>query len=434
MHNSLCCGKHALMAVGQRPRIFYGYYLVAVTFLFLTLFNGCAVSVFSLFVRPLEDSLGWGRSQVMAGFTFFYLLVGFASPVVGRLVDRYGARPVMPIGAVTMGLGLLLLSRASDLWMFYLGYIVVGTGAAGMGPVPCSAVIANWFKRKRGMALGLMAAGIGAGGVVMAPFVGFILAQFDWRMAYLSMAVLVVAIVVPLSLGVIRTRPAEMGLNPDGVSGPAARPEEAGRKKQEATGLSLRQSTRTSAFWMIAVAISFSNFANMSVFQASSSYLGDAGFPIATAATAVGLVGFGSAAGKILFGWMCDRIAANRVCAIGIALQLAGTLFLMAVSEGSSTILVWCYALLLGFGVGAWLPTLSMMSSINFGLLFYGTVFGSLNLLNSTGTATGPLFSGLAYDLTGSYMSAFTTCAVLMAIAIPAALMVRKPSLPITSD
>lgn len=419
---------------GQRPRIFYGYYLVAVTFVFLTLFNGCAVSVFSLFVRPLEDSLGWGRSQVMAGFTFFYLLVGFASPVVGRFVDRYGARPVMPIGAVTMGFGLLILSRASDLWMFYLGYIVVGTGAAAMGPVPCSAVIANWFKRKRGTALGLMAAGIGAGGVVMAPFVGFILARFDWRMAYLSMAVLVVAVVVPLSLGLIRTRPAELGLTPDGDSTPPARPEESGKKDHELTGLSLRQSVRTSAFWLIAVAISFSNFANMSVFQASSSYLGDAGFSIATAATSLGLVGFGSAAGKILFGWMCDKMPANRVCAIGIGLQLAGTIFLISVHDGSSTLLVWCYALLLGFGVGAWLPTLSMMSSVNFGLLFYGTVFGSLNLLNSTGTATGPLFSGLVYDVTGSYVSAFVACAVLMAIAIPAALMVRRPSLPVTSD
>ena len=415
----------------HRSRVFYGYYLVAVTFLFLTLFNGCAVSVFSLFVRPLEDSLGWGRGQVMAGFTFFYLLVGFASPVVGRFVDRYGARPVMPIGAVTMGLGLLLLSRASELWMFYLGYTVVGTGAAAMGPVPCSAVISNWFKRKRGSALGLMAAGIGAGGVVMAPFVGFILARFDWRMAYLSMAILVVAVVVPLSLWVIRTRPAEKGLNPDGVSAPATPPEEAGKNRQDVTGLSLRQSVRTSAFWLIAVAISFSNFANMSVFQASSSYLGDSGFPIATAATAVGLVGFGSAAGKILFGWLCDRIPANRVCAIGIALQLAGTIFLISVQEGSSPLLVWSYALLLGLGVGAWLPTLSMMSSINFGLLFYGTVFGSLNLLNSTGTATGPLFSGLAYDLTGSYSGAFIICAVLMAIAIPAALMVRRPSQPV---
>ena len=410
----------------RRP--FYGYFLVAVTFVFLTLFNGCAVSVFSLFVRPLEESLGWGRGQVMAGFTFFYLLVGIASPVVGRFVDRYGARPVIPIGAITYGIGLLLLSRTSDLWLFYLGYALVGTGGAAIGPVPCSAVISNWFKRKRGIALGLMAAGIGAGGVVMAPFVGYMLSRFDWRAAYLSMAVLVVAVVVPLALLVIRTKPAEMGLYPDGDSASAFAADGAAKVKE--TGFTLKQALRTPAFWLIAIAISFSNFANMSVFQASASFLGDAGFSIATAATALGLLGFGSAAGKVLFGWMCDRVPANRVCAIGIALQLTGTLLLMSVRAGSPQAFIWGYALISGLGVGAWLPTLSMMSSTNFGLLFYGTVFGTLNLLNSTGTATGPLFSGMAYDMSGSYMGAFITCAILMAVAIPAALMVRKPSLP----
>jgi len=411
-------------------RIFYGYHLVAVTFLFLVLFNGCAVSVFSLFVHPLEESLGWGRGQVMAGFTFFYLLVGFASPVVGRFVDRYGARPVMPIGAATYGIGLLLLSRASDLWLFYVGYAIVGAGAAAFGPVPCSAVISNWFKRKRGMALGFMAAGIGAGGVVMAPFVGFMLSRFDWRAAYLSMAVLVVAVVVPLALGIIRTKPSEMGLYPDGDSAPTIIPADAEKRAEKAIGFTLKQALRSPAFWLIAIAISFSNFANMSVFQASASFLGDAGFSIATAATALGLVGFGSATGKILFGWMCDKIPANRVCAIGIALQLTGTLLLMSVRTGSPQEFIWGYALISGLGVGAWLPTLSMMSSTNFGLLFYGTVFGTLNLLNSTGTATGPLFSGMAYDMSGSYMGAFTTCAILMAIAIPAALAVRRPSQP----
>jgi MFS family permease len=134
-------------SVPRRGRIFYGYYLLAVTFLFLVLFNGSGVFVFSLFVRPLEASLGWGRGQVMAGFTVFYAMVGIASPAVGRFVDRYGARPVIPVGAVIMALGFVLVSAMSELHLFYLGYVIIGTGAAAMGPVPCSAVISNWFKR-----------------------------------------------------------------------------------------------------------------------------------------------------------------------------------------------------------------------------------------------------------------------------------------------
>ena len=416
---------------GQRKgRIFYGYYLVAVTFLFMVLFSGCGVFAFSLFVRPLDVSLGWSRGQVMAGFTLFYLMVGLASPVVGRFVDRYGARLVMPVGGVLMGLGFILVSQMSDLYLFYLGYAVVGIGASAMGLVPCSAVISNWFKRKRGTAVGLMAGGIGAGGVVMAPFVGYMLSHFDWRAAYLSMGILIIALTVPLSLGVIRTRPSEMGLYPDGDSAPPADSDDQTCEGGDKAGFTLKQALRTRTFWLIAVALAFSNFANMSTLQSSAPFLEDIGYPTALAASAIGAIGFGSGTGKIFFGWLCDRIPAHRACAIGIALQLSGVLLLLTVRADSPLVLIWTYALLLGLGVGAWLPTLSMLSSTNFGLLFYGAVFGALNLAQSVGTATGPLFSGLVHDTVGSYSGAFITAALLLAVAIPAILLVKKPVPP----
>jgi MFS family permease len=418
------------MTASGRRRPFYGYYLVAVTFLFMILFSGCGVFAFSLFVRPLEASLGWGRGQVMAGFTLFYLMVGFASPVVGRFVDRYGARPVIPVGAVMMGLGFLLVSRMSLLPLFYLGYFIIGVGAAGMGLVPCSAVVSNWFKRKRGTALGLMAGGIGAGGVVMAPFVGHMISNFDWRAAYLAMGILIVAITVPLSLLVIRTKPAEMGLYPDGDSGPSLDPDAATRRGGDREGFTLQQALRTRTFWLVAVAFALSNFANMGTIQAAAPFLEDINYPTATAASALGAIGLGSGVGKVFFGWLCDRIRANRACAIGIALQLASVLLLLTVRPDSPVAAVWTYALVLGLGVGAWLPTLSMLASTQFGLLYYGAVFGALNMAQSTGTATGPLFTGMWYDAMGSYVGAFTIAAVLLTIAIPTILLVKRPQLP----
>jgi MFS family permease len=410
------------------PRIFYGYYLVAVTFIFLVLFSGCGVFAYSLFVRPLEAALGWGRGQVMAGFTLFYLMVGIASPVVGRFVDRYGARPVIPVGALMMGLGFVLVSRVSDLYLFYIGYVIVGIGAAAMSLVPCSAVISNWFKRKRGTAVGLMAGGIGVGGVVMAPFVGYILSHYDFRAAYFAMGILIMAVTIPLSLLVIRTRPVEMGLYPDGDSAPVGVAPDETRVGGERNGFSLRQAMSTPTFWLIAVAFCVSNFANMSTLQAAAPFVEDIGFPTATAASAVGAIGLGSGVGKIFFGWLCDRMRANRACAIGIALQLAGVLLILSLRSDSPVAAVWTYSLVLGLGVGAWLPTLSMLASVNFGLLFYGAVFGALNLAQSTGTATGPLFSGMMFDATGSYVIAFTIAAVLLAVvAIPAILLVKRP-------
>ncbi len=416
----------------QKGRIFYGYYLLAVTFLFLVLFNGSGVFAFSLFVRPLEASFGWGRGQVMAGFTVYYAMVGSASPIVGRFVDRYGARPVIPVGAVMVGLGFVIVSRMSDLYLFYLGYVIIGTGAAAMGPVPCSAVISNWFRRKRGTALGMMSAGIGAGGVVVAPFIGYMLSYFDWRTAYLSLGVLVVALTIPLARGVIRTRPSEMGLYPDGGSAPPADSADPTREGGDRAGFTLKQALRTRVFWLIAVAFFCYAFASMGALQASVPFLEDSGYPTATAATALGALGFGSAVGKILFGWLCDRMRPNRAFAIGTAVLLAGVLVLLTVRADSPLVLIWTYALLLGLGSGAWLPTLSMLVSSTFGLRFYGTVFGALNLCLSLGTASGPLFSGMMHDATDSYLATFTIFAVLLAVAIPVILLVKRPK-PSTS-
>jgi sugar phosphate permease len=411
----------------QKTRIFYGYYLLAVTFLFLVLFNGSGVFAFSLFVRPLEASFGWGRGQVMAGFTVYYAMVGIASPIVGRFVDRYGARPVIPVGAVLTGLGFVLVSRMSDLYLFYLGYVIIGTGAAAMGPVPCSAVISNWFRRKRGTAVGVMSAGIGAGGVVVAPFIGYMLSHFDWRMAYLSLAVLVAALTIPLALGLIRTRPSEMGLYPDGEKGPMGDPEDATRRGGDREGSTLKQALKTPTFWLIAVSFFCYAFASMGALQASVPFLEDIGYPTVTAASALGAIGLGSAVGKILFGWLCDRMRPNRAFAIGTAVLLAGVLVLLTVHADSPLLLIWIYALLLGLGAGAWLPTLSMLASTTFGLRFYGAVFGALNLCLSLGTAIGPLFSGIMHDATDSYVATFTIFAVLLTIAIPLILLVKRP-------
>ncbi|MFC2009247.1 MFS transporter [Chloroflexota bacterium] len=414
----------------RKGRIFYGYYLLAVTFLFLVLFNGSGVFVFSLFVRPLEASLGWGRGQVMAGFTVFYGTMGIASPLVGRFVDRYGARPVIPIGALIMGLGFVLASRMSDLYLFYLGYVIVGIGAAAMGPVPCSAIISNWFKRKRGLALGLMAAGIGAGGVVMAPFIGYMLSHYDWRAAYLSLAVVLAAVTIPLALGVIRTRPSEMGLYPDGDAAPVQDADDQRQTADERASFTLKQASHTRAFWFISIAFACYAFGSMGALQASVPFLEDIGYPTTTAAGALGAIGLGSAVGKILFGRLCDKMQAHHAFAIGAALLLAGVLVLLTVRAHSPLVLVWTYALLLGIGAGAWLPTLSMLSSTRFGLLHYGAVFGALNLWLSLGTATGPLFSGLMHDATGSYFTAFAIFAGLLALALPTILLIGKPTRP----
>lgn len=415
------------MPRAHRPRIFYGYYLVAVTFLFMLLAFGCGSFVFSLFVKPLETSFGWARGHVMVGFTIYFVVMGITSPLVGRIVDRHGPRRVIPAGGLVTALGFVLASQANSLLLFYIAYVIVGAGSAGMGIVPCSAVVSNWFKRRRGAALGIMSAGMGAGGVVMAPIVAHLIVTFDWRTAYLAMAALIAAVTIPLALAVIRHRPAEKGLYPDGDARETAAPQEGMTGQIDTRGITLRQAAGTTAIWLIGVSFFVSGFSNTGALHAPVPFLADIGFPVATAATALGTLGLGSATGKVFFGWLCDRIPPKRASALGLLLQLAGVLILLTIRSDSPPVLIWAYALLLGFGLGSWLPTMSMLVSTTFGLAYYGSVFGVIAFVESVGTSIGPLFAGLMFDATGTYYYAFVTFAALYAVAIPAILFVRHP-------
>jgi MFS family permease len=266
--------------------------------------------------------------------------------------------------------------------------------------------------------------------VVVAPFIGYMLSHYDWRAAYLSLGVILVAVTVPLALGVVRMRPSEMGLYPDGDDTPIKDTGDQKRALVESASFTLKQALRTRTFWLIAVAYACYGFGSGGAQQASVPFLDDMGYPIATAVTALGMIGAGSTIGKVLFGRLCDKMPANQAFAIGVALWLAGVLVLLTVHADSPQMVVWAYASLVGFGSGAWLPTLSMLAGSRFGLLHYGAVLGALSICMSMGVAGGPLFSGLMHDAIGSYFVAFVIFAALLFLAIPTILLAKRPNLP----
>ncbi len=406
-------------------RVFYGHWIVAVTFICLTVAMGCGSFVYSLFVPPLQQAMGWSRGEIMAGYTVFFVTMGLVSPLVGRIVDLKGARRIMPLGALIMGLGFVLLSLMQSLYVLYLGYVLVGVGAAGFASVPCSAVVSNWFKRSRGTAIGLMSSGIGAGGVVMPPVVDYFLGSTGWRGAYFALAVIIWVSVIPLALLVVRTRPSDMGLQPDGMAAPVA--DVNGKKPSAASGIPLKVAIRTAAFWLIAMSFVLSAFGRMGALQSQGPNLIDLGFPAATAALALSIIGFGSGVGKFIFGWLCDRTSLKAAGAIGMLLQAGGVVVMLGITASSPDIAIWTYSLLLGLGAGSWLPIVSMLTSGSFGLKYYGSIYGLISLMLNVGTAAGPLVAGLMFDAMGTYRSAFIVCAVLCTVAVPMVLAVKRP-------
>ena len=413
--------------LSKKPKVFYGYWIVAAAFLCAFMDSGCGYYSFSLFVTPLEADLGWGRSTIMGAWTMRFLALALVSPLVGRLVDRYGVRKIMPIGAIIAGLGFVLLSQIKNLWHFYLGWTAVGIGMASLGLIPASAVVSNWFEKRRGIALGIMGIGFGAGGVLSPLIGGYLIPNFGWRVSYFALALLM-WILVPLVLLVIRTKPADMGLYPDGVEDPEAVAKSKSEKSPSPSkGLTLKMALATSSFWLISVSFLVASISETGITQSQVPFFEDIGFSAAMAATTLAVVGICSAIGKFFFGWLCDHIEVTYARAIGIGFLIAGAIILTILQAESPAVLIWLYAVLKGIGTGSWMSTISMLTSTSFGLASYGAIFGMMSLLMSIGVGVGPLFAGYMHDITGNYLVAFIVFIILLVVAIPTILVVRRP-------
>ncbi len=334
---------------------------------------------------------------------------------------------MITLGALISGLGFVLLGFTHAVWQYYLYYALVGMGTAAMGVLPNSMVVSNWFKRRRGFAIGLLGAGIGIGGF-LAPLLSgtFLIPRFGWQFSYIVYGLITVIVAVPLSLLIIKSRPEDMGLFPDGEANPVAEVKSHGSRAPE-VGLDFKGAMRTVPFWLMCLGFLTFSFANQSIFQNHSPHLQDIGFPLGVAASAVSFVGIGSAIGKFGFGWLCDYIAAKFALVFGIVFQVSALIILMTIKPSSPVFLIWLYALLFGLGVGSWLPAMSMTVSSVFGLGSYGVIFGLVHLVAAIGSAVGPLVAGRIFDVSGSYYWAFILAFCFYAVALPAISLVSRP-------
>ena len=415
-----------MTADARRP--FYGYWIVLAAFLCNIITFGCGFYAFSLFVTPLQQQLGWGRGDVMAGFTIFFLTTGFVAPQAGRMVARYGSRVVMAAGAAIAGVGFVVLFSMSALWQYYFGYAIVGLGMAGTGQIPTSAVTSNWFEKRRGTMVGLMASGVGVGGLVLAPVVGtYLLPTLGWSKTFLVLGILCWAVIIPLAVLVMRTRPEEKGLHAHGAAGHT--PSTGAGVPVLKSGVPLKVAAGTMTFWLIIVTFLFSHFAQVGAIQNQVPFFEDAGFPAAVTAGVLGAVGLCSAFTKFGFGWLCDRIQAKFALAIGLLLQSLSIVILMNMGSGSPAWMAWAYAIAMGLGIGSWLPTMSMLVSGYFGLRHYGSIFGAVTIAYCVGSAVGPLAAGRMYDASGTYDLVFVVFLVLFVVSIATILVTRRPSL-----
>jgi MFS family permease len=401
----------------KRNRVFYGWWVVAAAA--VGLFWGAPITVysFSVFLKPLMQDFHAGRTAVSLAFTLALTLAALSSPFVGWLIGRYGARMVI-LPATAMAGTILILNKvlSSSIWHFYFFYAVLGLLIHGMSPLPYGHVVAHWFDRHRGLALGLMMVGIGSGAMIMPSLGHALIARYGWHTAYAILGSMVLLISLPVVAVVLKKKPQDLGLWPDG-----ARPAlGAALPDTSFLGLSRSDAWHGRTFWILVCAVSLVSVSVQGCLVHMTAMFIDRGVPVQTAALAASVMGAAVLIGRVGTGCLLDRFFGPHVAALffgGTALGL-GLLLI-----GSALSVAFLGAFLVGLGLGAEVDMIAYLVSRYFGLRsfaeIYSLVFGAFGLAG----AFGPLLMGAGFDRTGSYH--VPLAAFLAATLVAAVLMTR---------
>ena len=410
------------MANKSKTGIFYGWVIVAAGCLILLVEWGCHYS-YGVFFTELCADFGWTRAMVSGAYSLGFLWHGIIYFVAGSLNDRYGPRLTLMISAVIMGIGYALMSVIEAPWQLYIFYgIVIGTGVS-FGFLPVTSTVSRWFVKRRGTALGITMAGIGIGTLVLAPFAQFLITKFDWRTSYLILASLVVVVVLPVSR-LMRLDPSEKGLLPYGREEIATENEQRGNSLSSEVSFSLKQATRTSQFWLLAVMYASYPFAVQMVMVHLKAYAVDFGIAEMTAVAALGLIGAGNITGRIVIGSLSDKIGRKACFLVAYLLMAVMMLWLLKARQPWQFYL---FSVVFGFGHGSLVPLFPAVIGDWFGTKSHGSIFGMLGVALGIGGAIAPLLAGYIFDTKGSYDIAIIIGAVVIFIALGCSFAIKAP-------
>jgi MFS family permease len=393
----------------MRLPFFYGWVIVAVTFVTMAIGVNARTS-FSLLFPQIINEFGWDQGVTAGAFSFGFLASAIAGPLIGRTMDRFGPRTVMELGVALMGAGLLLAPLTTQPWHLYLTIgVLVGAGSVCLGYSGQSLFLPNWFIRRRGLAMGLAFGGVGIGSMTLLPWVQHIIEQTGWRTACTAMGIVVLVVLAPINL-LLRKRPQDIGLEPDGDATPLESVQPVSYVVDPAWAAvdwTLGRAVRTARFWWIQLGYFCSLYIWYAVQVHQTKYLLDIGFSPGVAVWSLGAVSLLGIPGQIALGHLSDRIGREwiwTVSCVGFAVCFAALIalkyfpalplvYLMVFTQGA-----------LGYGLTSILGAVVLEI---FQGRHFGSIFGSVMLAALAGGAAGPWVTGLLHDLTGSYSIAF---------------------------
>ncbi len=393
----------------RKPRFFYGWVVVGVAAL-----GGFSAStetfpVLSIFLKPITEDFGWSRTEFTGAISLGGIIGSAAALATGPIVDRFGPRWALTFAYALIGVTFVLMYFMSELWHLYALQIFARSMNTGVLSVASAVIVPNWFIAKRGRATAVAQLGFPAGASLIPLYIAFIVSVYSWREASLGAGIMILAVsAVPTAL-LLRRRPEDMGLKPDGE--PPAAPSNAPARDLRVADRSLRlgQAARHPALYLLIIAVSLWWFGRTGVMLHAVPYMTDTGLSDAVAVTALAVHSAIGALGSFVGGLLRDRFSVRYLIAIDFVLNALAFVLLLAVD---TPLLAMVWAVSYGLAQGASVTLQRLAFADYYGRRHLGSIEGVARAFTNITQAAGPLAAALAFDLTDSYRAIFTVFVV----------------------
>lgn len=416
----------------RRDKFFYGWVIVAVALLSLIVSNGLSTLGIPVFYKPIREDFvasgaippGQAESMIALAGSLTFLIAGLFSPVAGYLIDKYSIRLLMIAGCVILGGSLILHSQAMTPAIVYISRSLMGVSLGLIGVLASTVLVSNWFKRRRGTAIGIILTGTSIGGVIVPLIATPLILQYGWRTAMLFVSLLVWLVLLPAVFVFVKNRPSDIGLLPDGdVSAVNAEDQFPSPNLTSPSGMTFVQALKTPIFWVLAFCAALIFYPIFVTTQQFILYLQTPriGMNAQTAALAQAALFAVSVGGKFLFGFLSDKFSPTRVMLFCCSIMFAATFVLFALTANNAFL----FMVPFGLGYGGTFVLLQRLAADYFGLREYGKILGALTVVETLGAAIGGIITGRLADAAGGdYSQAFygvtltTGLAFLLVIAL----------------
>jgi MFS family permease len=403
--------------------VFYGWVVVTATFVSHLLSYGVLTVAFGIFFPFMADALNLGRGLLASVAAVARFMSAALSPLIGPIVDRRGARPVMALGVLSLAGGAVVLAVARSAWHVVLGYgVVMALGSTALGELTGDATVARWFVRRRGRALAIATMGLSTAGIVVPLPLALGIAQLGWRSAWLVLAGVVLVLGLAAA-AVMRRRPEDYGLVPDGTAMPSSTTALDAAAMERSVGAGA--AARMPAFWLLVLSTNLAGLGFFGVNLHLFSYITDRGLPAGAAAALITYLYTLHTVAKPLWGLIAERVHVRHCIAACYAGGALGVVMLVG-----STSMAWLvmFATVYGLTRGAQSFVTSLAWADYFGREAQGAIRGLASPFRHLSAAAGPIVGGVLYDVSGDYRLAFIVFAAAFASGAAVALAAKPPA------